>query len=122
MIHIQATKVGQDTTLSQIVALVNEAQTAKAPIQHIADRIAGFFVPSVILLGIGTFFVWILVLSCMPDMVFSWSFPIDRDFESGNGKQGVFWSDFFVALNFCISVIVVAWYFILVFWFLLNVF
>ena len=53
-----ATKVGRDTALSQIIKMVEEAQGAKAPIQRLADRISGIFVPVVIGIAIVTFFVW----------------------------------------------------------------
>ncbi|PIY94681.1 MAG: copper-translocating P-type ATPase [Candidatus Levybacteria bacterium CG_4_10_14_0_8_um_filter_35_23] len=54
----KASKVGQDTMLSQIVKLVQEAQGSKAPIQRLADTISAYFVPIVIMLAITTFVVW----------------------------------------------------------------
>lgn len=54
----KATKVGQDTVLSQIIKLVQEAQGSKAPIQRIADIISSYFVPIVIMLALLTFAVW----------------------------------------------------------------
>jgi len=54
----KANKVGQDTMLSQIVKLVQEAQGSKAPIQRLADTISAYFVPIVIILALATFIVW----------------------------------------------------------------
>ncbi len=55
---MEATRVGADTVLSQIVAMVEAAQRSRAPIQQYADRVAGFFVPVVILVAACSFIVW----------------------------------------------------------------
>ena len=58
VLTIRATAVGSDTALSQIVRLVEEAQGSKAPVQRLADRISGVFVPVVLLIALGTFAAW----------------------------------------------------------------
>lgn len=57
----EATRVGEDTTLSQIIQMVSDAAATKAPIAKIADRVSGVFVPAVITIAVITIIVWLLV-------------------------------------------------------------
>jgi P-type Cu+ transporter len=58
LLRVRATRVGSDTTLNQIIKLVEDAQVARAPIQRLADRVASVFVPAVVGIAAITFFVW----------------------------------------------------------------
>jgi len=58
----EASKVGKDTALSQIIKMVEDAQGSKAPIQKIADRVSGIFVPAVVGIAVLTFLIWYLVV------------------------------------------------------------
>ncbi|WP_019504409.1 heavy metal translocating P-type ATPase [Pleurocapsa sp. PCC 7319] len=58
----KATRVGSDTVLAQIVKLVQDAQGSKAPIQRLADRVTGWFVPVVIAIAIATFVLWFVIM------------------------------------------------------------
>ena len=60
-IRCEATRVGEDTTLSQIIKMVSDAAATKAPIAKVADKVSGVFVPAVIAIAIGTLIVWMLV-------------------------------------------------------------
>ena len=60
-IKCQATRVGEDTTLSQIIQMVSDAAATKAPIAKIADRVSAVFVPAVITIAAITFVIWMLV-------------------------------------------------------------
>ncbi|MFW9912505.1 MAG: heavy metal translocating P-type ATPase [Candidatus Thorarchaeota archaeon] len=92
VLRVRATKVGKDTVLSQIVKLVEEAQTNKPPIQRKADAIASKFTPVVIMLAIATFVFWLYI-----SPVLNITDPISGEF--------VEWTQ---ALTFSIAVLVAA--------------
>ena len=60
-IRCEATRVGEDTTLSQIIRMVSDAAATKAPIAKVADKVSGVFVPAVIAVSLVTIFIWLLV-------------------------------------------------------------
>lgn len=60
-LQCEASRVGEDTTLSQIIQMVSDAAATKAPIAKIADKVSGIFVPAVITIAVITFVVWLLV-------------------------------------------------------------
>ncbi|MGI6549827.1 MAG: heavy metal translocating P-type ATPase [Syntrophomonadales bacterium] len=62
VLRVEATRVGRDTVLAQIVRVVEEAQGSKAPIQRLADVVAGYFVPVVIAIALLTFSIWYWVI------------------------------------------------------------
>lgn len=64
---VRVTRAGRDTQLSQIVRLVQEAQTSRAPIQRMADIVAGYFVPIIITLGLSTFVAWMVLSHLLPN-------------------------------------------------------
>ncbi|KAL9118372.1 MAG: hypothetical protein Q9187_005085, partial [Circinaria calcarea] len=94
-VDFRVTRAGRDTQLSQIVKLVQEAQTSRAPIQRMADIVAGYFVPSIITLGLLTFVFWMIVSHVLPHPPMVFLKP-----ESGGRLM--------VCLKLCISVIVFA--------------
>ncbi|KAI7905119.1 E1-E2 ATPase-domain-containing protein [Cokeromyces recurvatus] len=98
---MKATRVGADTALSQIVKLVEDAQVSKAPIQGFADRIASYFVPTVIILGLSTLIVWTILFKILGADRLPASLQKEIN-ATGDGD----W--FFVCLKLCISVIIVA--------------
>ncbi|MFW5914648.1 MAG: heavy metal translocating P-type ATPase, partial [Thermoplasmatota archaeon] len=69
LIRVRATKVGEDTTLAQIIRLVEEAQGSRAPIQRVADRVASYFVPAVIGIAVVSFLAWYFIGYPALDMV-----------------------------------------------------
>lgn len=94
-LDFRVTRAGRDTQLSQIVRLVQEAQTSRAPIQRMADLVAGYFVPIIITLGLSTFVGWMLLSHIMPHP------PQIFVSESSGGTL-------MVCVKLCISVIVFA--------------
>jgi Cu+-exporting ATPase len=66
LLKFEATKIGRETALSQIIRLVEEAQGSKAPIQKLVDKISSIFVPAVIIIALITFFTWYFVAPALP--------------------------------------------------------
>ncbi len=66
----KATKIGKDTALSQIIQMVEQAQSSKAPIQKIVDKVAGYFVPAVMIIAIFTFIAW-YVFGPDPNLIYA---------------------------------------------------
>ncbi|KAJ4173209.1 Cu(2+)-transporting P-type ATPase [Fusarium falciforme] len=94
-VDFRVTRAGRDTQLSQIVKLVQDAQTTRAPIQRLADTLAGYFVPAILVLGVSTFLCWMVlshVLSNPPKIFLQ---------DASGGKV-------MVCVKLCISVIVFA--------------
>ncbi|PIT85695.1 copper-translocating P-type ATPase [Candidatus Micrarchaeota archaeon CG10_big_fil_rev_8_21_14_0_10_59_7] len=60
-LRVQAKRVGAETMLAQIIKLVEDAQSSKAPVQALADKVSGIFVPTVALIAFGSFLFWLLV-------------------------------------------------------------
>lgn len=94
-VDFRVTRAGRDTQLSQIVKLVQDAQTTRAPIQRLADTLAGYFVPTILILGLLTFVVWMILSHVLtnPPKIFQ---------EAASGGK------IFVCVKLCISVIVFA--------------
>lgn len=90
------TRAGKDTALAQIVKLVEDAQTSKAPIQAFVDRVAGIFVPVVLCIAALTFIAWLIIANVM-----------DPDYLPSIFRQHT-GSNFSICLKLCISVVVVA--------------
>ncbi|MEJ6951384.1 heavy metal translocating P-type ATPase [Natronospora cellulosivora (SeqCode)] len=75
MLKVEATKVGKDTFLSQVIKMVEECQGSKVPIQEFADRITGYFVPLVIVIALSAFFMWVTFPDFFIGIVEFFNFP-----------------------------------------------
>jgi Cu+-exporting ATPase len=96
MLHIRATRVGAETGLAQIIRLVEQAQSDKAPIQSYADRISAHFVPTVVIISLITFLIWLIVCATTAGQAL-------MDNESPAETSAIRF-----ALKFTISVIIIA--------------
>ncbi len=97
---VRATRVGEETFLSQVVRLVREAQASKVPVQEFADRITRRFVPGVVLLALLTLAAWLLIPSLLRDLL-------------GRVSPALAWSDpnlsaVSIALSAAIAVLVIS--------------
>ncbi|KAH8179476.1 e1-E2 ATPase domain-containing protein [Sarocladium implicatum] len=94
-VDFRVTRAGRDTQLSQIVKLVQDAQTSRAPIQKLADTLAGYFVPLILILGLTTFLMWMVLSHVLPN-------PPSIFLKNDSGGK------IMVCVKLCISVIVFA--------------
>lgn len=95
LLHVKVTQVGKKSQLQQVIKMVKESQTSRAPVQRYSDFIAARFVPAILLLALLTFVFWAILCNFSSD-------SLPKVFEKDdNGK-------FFVCLKLSISVVVVA--------------
>lgn len=74
-LHVRVTKIGKDTFLSQVITLVEQAQGSKVPIQEFADRVTGYFVPTVIVIAVAASISWLLFPQFHVSIVQYFNFP-----------------------------------------------
>ena len=95
LLYVQIEHVGEDSMLFQIIRLVEDAQSHKAPIQDFADKVSAYFVPVIIGLALITFLIWVVLLETGADVV-----PRDW-YPAGHGAG-------FLAISFGLSVLVIS--------------
>nr|MDO8099096.1 heavy metal translocating P-type ATPase [Candidatus Njordarchaeota archaeon] len=74
LLKVKATRIGEDTFLSQVIKMVEEAQGTKVPIQQFADKVTRYFVPAILLIALSTFISWMTITQVM-QIVASWAAP-----------------------------------------------
>ncbi len=112
-IAIEATRTGSDTTLAQIVALVEAAQTRKAPVQKLADTVAGYFTYGVLATAVLTFLFWYFIgTHVWQDVTISPSMDmvdmVDMAHHSGGVAVPIYHSPLLISLKLAIAVMVVS--------------
>jgi Cu2+-exporting ATPase len=112
-IVLRATRTGEDTTLAQIIALVEDAQTRKAPIQKLADVVAGYFTYGVITIAILTFLFWYFIgFPAWSDQIFNhshWSIGSAHAMPMpSSGVQALPPTALLLSLKLAIAVLVIA--------------
>ena len=75
LLKVKATRVGKDTFLAQVIKMVEECQGTKVPIQEFADKITGYFVPTVLLIAMATFILWMTFPGALT-VVTRWASPL----------------------------------------------
>ena len=105
VITIEVTAIGQDTTLAKIINLVEDAQTRKAPVQKLADTIAGYFAYGVMAIATLTFFFWYFIGSNIWDSVLV---TTSHSMSMGAGEMIITTSALLLGLKLAIAVLVIA--------------
>lgn len=109
LITIEATRTGQQTTLAQIIDLVETAQTRKAPIQQFADRVAGYFTYGVLAIATLTFLFWVGIgVHLWPDVLASGTLPMVHSPDVGMAEMIPRSAGILLGLKLAIAVLVIA--------------
>ncbi|WP_013324003.1 heavy metal translocating P-type ATPase [Gloeothece verrucosa] len=106
-ITLKATRVGEDTTLAKIIASVEEAQTRKAPVQQLADTVAGYFAYGVMIIASVTFFFWDFIgTKWFPDVLMGMSSGMEHQMSMSDMTMTT--TPLLLSLKLAISVLVIA--------------
>ncbi len=109
VIVLKATRTGQQTTLAQIIALVEAAQTRKAPIQRLADLVAGYFTYGVMAIALLTFLFWYFIgIPLWHDQVTHWSISMNHGLMGQTHLHGTHATPLLMSLKLAIAVLVIA--------------